>query len=148
MASLPHPALCALLLLSACGSAPDPQQGKDVSTGEGTSLRLQPGRWQQTLLNGQPSISTESRCISAEEAQSANGSEAEIKAALERQMKQDGCTLGTLSISGPTIRYDQTCSGTTMQIVSTYEGTRSTFVMTGGGMPPMTTESRRIGDCS
>ncbi|HMT44021.1 MAG TPA: DUF3617 family protein [Chakrabartia sp.] len=147
MASLPLPGLCILLLLSACGSAPDPEQGNDGSTNVETSLRLQPGRWQQMLLNGKPSIATESRCITPEEAQSANGSDAEIKAALERQMKQDGCTLGALSISGPTIRYSQTCSGTTMQIVSTYEGTRSVFVMSGGGMPPMTTESRRIGDC-
>ena len=147
MASRLFPGVCLALLTAACGSAPAPEQGKGGATESTSPLRLQPGRWQQTLLNGAPSPATETRCISPDEAQSANGTDAEIRGALQAQAHKDGCTLGTVTINGPTIAYEQTCSGALLHITTTYHGTSSTFEMTGGGLPKMSTESRRVGDC-
>jgi Protein of unknown function (DUF3617) len=136
--------------LAGCGSNTGPDQNGPIESAA-ASQRLQPGLWEQV---GGPmaavSAATGSdarRCITPEEAKSTNGSDAEIKSALEAQIKKDGCTLSGLTIKGPVIAYDQTCSGAKMHVTTSYHGTTSTFELTEGGKTTMSTKSRRVGDC-
>jgi len=142
-----------LLLTAACGSAPEPEQGKISSHGGATggvpaTQRLNPGRWKQAGALADAAGPADSRCVSPEEAlNTANGSDAQIRSALAAQTAKDGCKLGTVTISGPTIAWTQTCSGAVLSMSSDYLGDSSTTTITGGGMPAMTTRSVRVGDC-
>jgi hypothetical protein len=144
-----------LLLTTACGSAPEPEQGKvagqavsgDTAAGGTATQRLNPGLWQQKGALANAAGPAESRCVSPEDALTANGSDAQIRKALGKQAAKDGCTIGSINIDGPTIAWTQTCSGTTLSMSTDYRGDSSTTTMSGGGIPTMTTESVRIGDC-
>jgi hypothetical protein len=143
-------AAVALCLSSvACGSGSVPENGS--KGGSSPTVRLQPGLW---AAGGKAAAAEDAtgadgrRCISAQEAQAtANGSEAEIRAALEAQTKKDGCKLESLAITDRNITFEQTCSGAKLKMSSTYNGDTSSTVMSGGGMPEMKTESHRVGDC-
>lgn len=143
-------ATCLLLTTAACGSAPEPEQGKGAgaaASGGTATQRLNPGLWQQTGALANAAGPAESRCVSPEEALTANGSDAQIREALAKQATKDGCTIGSVNIDGPTIAWTQTCSGSTLSMSSEYRGDSSTTTISGGGLPTMTTESVRVGDC-
>ncbi len=153
MASRFFLAVTCLLLTAACGSAPEPEQGKiagngTAAGGTGAAQRLNPGRWQQAGALASVAGPADSRCVSPEEALStANGSDEQIGGALAAQAAKDGCKMGTVMISGPTIAWTQTCSGAILTMSSEYRGDSSTTTISGGGMPTLTTKSVRIGDC-
>ena len=157
MASRSFLAATCLLLTTACGSAPEPEQGKiagdrsgigAAATGAAPTLRLKPGRWKQAGVLAKAAGPAESRCVSPEEAlTTANGSDEQIRSALAAQAAKDGCKMGTVTINGPTIAWTQTCSGAALSMSSEYRGDSSTTTISGGGMPTMTTQSLRIGDC-
>ncbi len=153
MASRSLLASVCVLLTAGCGSAPEPEQGKvasnPVANGSGmAALRLNPGRWQQVGALANAAGPAESRCVSPEEAlTTANGSDDQIRSALTAQAAKDGCTVGSVTIKGPTISWTQTCSGATLSMSSDYRGDSSTTTISGGGMPTLTTKSVRVGDC-
>lgn len=158
MASRFFLAATCLLMTAACGSAPEREQGKIAGNGTaagvfaaggtGAAQRLNPGRWQQAGALANVAGPADSRCVSPEEALStANGSDEQIRGALAAQAAKDGCKMGTVTISGPTIAWTQTCSGAILTMSSEYRGDSSTTTISGGGMPTLTTKSVRIGDC-
>jgi uncharacterized lipoprotein YehR (DUF1307 family) len=144
-------AVAVVLCLStaACGSGSSPENGAEG--GASPTVRLQPGLWAAGGKAAAAEAATGAdgrRCISEAEAQTtANGSETEIRAALEAQTKKDGCKLESLAITNNTITFEQTCSGAKLKMSSTYNGDTSSTVMSGGGMPELKTESHRVGDC-
>lgn len=140
-------ATCLLLATTACGSAPEPEKSKSSPDGAATTLRLNPGRWQQAGAVATAAGPAESRCVSAQEALSANGSDDQIKAALQAQADKDKCTIKSVDISAQTIAWTQTCSGADLTMTTDYRGDSLTTTITGGGMPPLKTESVRVGDC-
>lgn len=147
-------ATCAMLA-TACGSAPEPEQSKagsaspaETSTGGTTRPRLNPGLWQTTSDRAKVAGLQESRCISKEEAdRTVNGSDDQIRKALEEQTAKDSCTLDDVRINGSTIAFGMTCSGMKMSVSTDYRGDSSTTTMTSGAMGTMTTEGVRKGDC-
>ena len=149
-------ATCLLLTTAACGSAPEPEQGKaaanggDVSVaGAPSTIRLNPGLWQRTqsaeltAALGPP----EPVCITPEQALTANGTDAQIRAAIEEQVAKDGCTLQSVTIDGPTIAFTEMCRGEALTLSIEYRGDSSTSTTTGGGLPPVVSEGTRVGDC-
>lgn len=144
-----------LLLTAACGSAPEPEQGKaaaeagDEASGGTATQRLNPGLWRReqsaelTAALGPP----EPVCITPEQALTANGTDAQIRAAIEEQVAKDGCTLQSVTIDGPTIAFTEMCSGAALTLSIEYRGDSSTSTTTGGGMPPVVSEGTRVGDC-
>jgi hypothetical protein len=114
--------------------------------------RLEPGLWSVTpLLQGQPIGAATERCITAEEARSANGDEKGIAAALDAENRKSKCTTKDLKIDGPRIRFSTVCQGMAMAsdltyAKSSYEGT---MTMSGpsGDRQVVGTRGRRIGAC-
>lgn len=150
----PHPftlwMISALALpLAGCGEAVAPaQEGGAVAQGP---QRLQPGLWQQSggrmaALTAKAGESP-SRCITPREALAANGTDAEIRTELEQGAAKAGCTLKGVTIRGPVIAYDQMCTGTLVKTEVTYHGTSLSMAMTMPGLPRITSEEHRIGDC-
>lgn len=142
--------LSALALpLAGCGEAVVPaQDGNSVAL---ASLRLQPGLWQQSggrmAALASKAGESSSRCITPREALAANGTDAEIRTELEQSAAKAGCTLKGVTIQGPLIAYEQMCTGTLVKTEVTYLGTSLSMVMTMAGLPRITSEERRIGDC-
>jgi len=144
-----------VMLATACGSAPEPEQTKAgsaspaiMAAGGTTRPRLNSGLWQTTSDRAKVAGVEESRCISKEEAErTVNGSDEQIRKALEEQAAKDACTLGDVTISGSTIAFGMTCSGMKMSVSTDYRGNSSTTTMTSGAMGTMTTEGVRKGDC-
>lgn len=149
MASRSLYAATCLLLITACGSAPEPKAGQSQVSAKGVTAtqRLNPGLWQQTGTLANSAGPAQSRCISPQEAVSANGTDTQIREALAAQAAKDDCTIRSVTINGPTIAWAQTCGGTTVSMSTDYRGDSSTTTMSGGGLRTMTTESVRIGDC-
>lgn len=154
MASRPFFAATCLLLTTACGSAPAPEQSKAavdtaVAGGETAPIRLRPGLWRRSqsaeltaaLGPAQPV------CITPEQALTANGSDAQIRAAIAEQVARDGCTLQSVNINGPTVAFTEMCSGAALTLSVEYRGDSSTSTTTGGGTPPVVSEGVRVGDC-
>lgn len=144
-----------VMLVTACGSAPEPDQTKVGGTGPAMTVaggttrpRLNPGLWQTTSDRAKVAGLQESRCVSKEEAErTVNGSDDLIRKALEEQAAKDSCTLGDVTISGSTIAFGMTCSGMKMSVSTEYRGDSSTTTMTSGAMGTMITEGMRKGDC-
>lgn len=144
-----------VMLATACGSAPEPEQTKGenaspavATAGDTTRPRLNPGLWQTTSDRAKVAGLQESRCISKEEAdRTVNGSDDQIRKALEEQTAKDSCTLDEVRINGSTIAFGMTCSGMKMSVSTDYRGDSSTTTMTSGAMGTMTTEGVRKGDC-
>lgn len=137
------------LPLAGCGEAATPGQGADAIV-QGPQ-RLQPGLWQQSggrmaALSAKAGQSP-SRCITPRDARAANGTDAEIRTELEQGAVKAGCTLKGVTIQGPVIAYEQMCSGTLVKTEVTYHGTSLSMAMTMAGLPRITSEERRIGDC-
>lgn len=153
MASRSLFAATCLLLTAACGSAPEPEQGKaagEANAGGGTATqRLNPGLWQRTQSAELTAAlgPAEPVCITPEQALTANGTDAQIRAAIEEQVAKDGCTLQSVTIDGPTIAFTEMCSGAALTLSIEYRGDSSTSTTTGGGMPPVVSEGTRVGDC-
>lgn len=142
-----------LLTTAACGSPPETDRSARTSEKtttaalpSGAEERLKPGLWEQSGMNGAAGHAAR-RCVTPEEAQSANGSYDQIRAALAAQATKDGCKIGTVRIDGPVIAFTQTCSGTAISVSTTYRGTSSTTEMSGVGIPARTSEGRRVGGC-
>ncbi|OAI25598.1 hypothetical protein A1351_16285 [Methylosinus sp. R-45379] len=114
--------------------------------------RLEPGLWSVTpLLQGQPVGAATERCITAEEAKSANGDEKGIAAALSAENRKGKCTIKDLKLDGPRIRFSTVCQGMTMASDLTYAKTSYEGTMTmsgpGGDQQVIGTRGRRIGAC-
>lgn len=114
--------------------------------------RLEPGLWTVTsLLRGQPLGTATERCITAEEAKSANGDEKEIAVALDTENRKSNCTTTDLKIDGPRIRFSTVCQGMTMTSDLTYAETSYEGTMTmpgpGGNLQVVGAKGRRIGAC-
>lgn len=136
--------LTACLGLAACDTRSDEAAAPQAASASTDKLRLEPGLWTQTR---QPGGTSEPRCITDKEALSANGTDAEIRSALDAQARAEGCTIASLQIDGPVIAFSQVCGATQIAVTTTYHGDRSSTQMTGPGMPPITSEGRRLGEC-
>lgn len=128
-----------------CVKAPCPQP-------PASGQRLQPGLWSvTTLINGRSAGQANARCISPQEARTANGSDADVTQALRAAAAKDGCTVKAVSISGPTIAFTTVCGGVgvTSRITyrgGAYDGTMTTAI---GGRTNMTTmKGVRQGACA
>lgn len=114
--------------------------------------RLRPGLWLGTMsVNGHAVAPSEPQCISAEAAKTANGSDAEVTAAIDAENARNGCTTEGLVIDGPRIAFSSVCQGMKMRMDLTYRGTSSSGTMTtampGGQTRVMDVSNQRTGDC-
>ncbi len=91
------------------------------------------------------------QCISTSQADTANGDYAHVKAALDRQNAENGCSTGSVTVEGPRIRFTMTCSDMETVTDITYFGTHSegtmSTEMSPGKHSTMTVTSTRLGAC-
>lgn len=111
--------------------------------------RMQPGAWQmETLMGGKP-LPGGTRCIGPAEAATANGSAAEIKAAIEAVAT--GCRVGEVTAEGDRVTFEQTCDGSNQRGDFHYRGATMEGTMTislpGRPTSVMSQKGRRIGAC-
>lgn len=113
--------------------------------------RLQPGLWETTVSAGSMPSQKSTQCISTSQADTANGDYAHVKAALDRQNAENGCSTGSVTVEGPRIRFTMTCSDMETVTDITYFGTHSegtmSTEMSPGKHSTMTVTSTRLGAC-
>ncbi len=121
-----------------------------VATPSRAEDRLQPGLWEMTTTH-RGSYTSAVRCVGATEALGANGSEAEIAAAITALIG-DACRVESVTAEGKRVRYALACGNgpSTFDAVyagTSYEGTMMTLVGGSTRPEPVRITGRRKGDC-
>lgn len=114
--------------------------------------RLAPGMWTSaTTVNGVALGEAPPQCVDAAAAKTANGSDAEVAAAIDAENAKNGCVTKDLVIDGPRIAFSTVCQGVTVRSDVIYRGDESSGSMTtmlpGGKSKVSAVTSRRTGDC-
>jgi len=126
---------------------------------QAASLRFKPGLWEVTTSTQvpEPHSHTVKRCYTPEEVKVANGTAAEVTAAIKaneatRKLESTGCKVQEIQLNGSTIREFVLCPTYTYEDVTTYhDGDRfesdTTLTPQKGPVRKLHNQAHRVGDC-
>ena len=83
--------------------------------------RVQPGQWETTISAGGRDRVMKS-CVTAAEANAANGDEKTFRASVVKSAEGAGCTVKDVKVSGNQVISDSTCGGHQNTSTTTYHG--------------------------
>ena len=83
--------------------------------------RVQPGQWETTITAGARDRVLKS-CVTAAEANAANGDEKMFRASVVKTAEDAGCTVKDVKVSGNQVTSDATCGGMQATSTTTYHG--------------------------
>jgi len=83
--------------------------------------RVQPGQWETTITAGARDRVLKS-CVTAAEANVANGDEKTFRASVVKTAEDAGCTVKDVKVSGNQVTSDATCGGMQATSTTTYHG--------------------------
>ena len=83
--------------------------------------RVQPGQWETTITAGARDRVLKS-CVTAAEANAANGDEKTFRASVVKTAEDAGCTVKDVKVSGNQVTSDATCGGMQATSTTTYHG--------------------------
>ena len=83
--------------------------------------RVQPGQWETTITAGARDRVLKS-CVTAAEANVANGDEKTFRASMVKTAEDAGCTVKDVKVSGNQVTSDATCGGMQATSTTTYHG--------------------------
>jgi Protein of unknown function (DUF3617) len=83
--------------------------------------RVQPGQWETTISAGGQDRVMKS-CVTAAEANTANGDEKTFRESMVKTAEQAGCKVKDVKVSGNQVIADSTCGGIQNTSTTTYHG--------------------------
>ena len=83
--------------------------------------RVQPGQWETTITAGGRDRVMKS-CVTAAEANTANGDEKTFRESMVKTAEQAGCKVKDVKVSGNQVIADSTCGGMQNTSTTTYHG--------------------------
>ena len=111
--------------------------------------RMKAGLWEVTTSEGgQSQVNT--HCVTADQAKGSNGTEQEVRAALETGAASLHCAVHDFAFSGDTIAYTYVCPNRSTTSSTSYHGDRYESVVTSKASTGSHTRQitgRRLGDC-
>jgi hypothetical protein len=90
-------------------------------TGARAADRVQPGQWETTITAGSRDRVLKS-CVTAAEANAANGDERTFRASVIKAAEDAGCTVKDVKVAGNQVVSDGTCGGHQNTSTTTYHG--------------------------
>ena len=111
--------------------------------------RMRSGMWEVTTTEGGKSASN-SHCVTADQAKGSNGTEQEIRAALEKGAASLHCTIQDFAVARDSISYTYACVGKSTTSSTTYHGDTYESVVTSKSASESHTrqiKGRRLSDC-
>ena len=112
--------------------------------------RFQSGQWETTVTEKGGAARSNAHCLTAAQLKSANGSEAEVRASLEKGATGLHCALERFKMQGDTISYTYACAGRSTDYTTDYHGDHYESVVTTsgtGGTHVSEIKGRRPGEC-
>jgi hypothetical protein len=104
--------------------------------------RVQPGQWETTITAGARDRVLKS-CVTAAEANVANGDEKTFRASVVKTAEDAGCTVKDVKVSGNQVISDATCGGQQNTSTTTYHG--DWYEQTSSNGPKV--RAKRVGAC-
>ena len=104
--------------------------------------RVQAGQWEITIGDGAQGSAMQ-RCVTAAQANVANGDDRRFQQSLVKAAEESGCTVRDVKVSGNQVTIDSVCAGEKNMNTTTYHGDWYEQVNSNG----MKVRAKRIGAC-